>query len=442
MGETKFSEAIQSENREFLMSKYFLGWTLYFVSLFCIGFFLENIPLDVWKLSLLEAAKFTGYGDPNSFAAAATDISIYGWVTEKTHAFMNLWPPGYMIFEGVLLKIFGSTAPMGLILLASSSALFSTVMMEIRRIMSLKFGNFSWFLPFFIFVFPTSRFFLLNIYGLLFGEWLAVGCFFAAILLLLRRTTRAILLAGCLFAAAAYTRSQYEFFLSVILGILIGVKLVTYFLKNYRHQLKFLTSDYLLKAMVVAQILMAPWRLFHFSHNGDFKWVYTFDSIVAISLKTDEMLNAEGLNWMLQGGVNVPCHLAPQHCGIHNPEIYWQIFKNNPVKWISMKLELLPRYWFTASNSVASPAAATYSSNGFSLIMLSCLLATFYFLWRARNREEFSVWFMVTSGLIIAHFGIVAFSHLEVRYLYFIKIYGIFAFMMLLFDLSVKKDQI
>lgn len=424
------------------LPKYFIGWNCYFISLIFVGLFLENIPMSVWKLSLAEAAKFTGYGDPNSFAAAASDISVHGWVTTKTQALIKLWPPGYMIFEGLLLRVFGAEAPMGLILLACSSALFSTLMMEIRRIFYEKTGIISWVLPFFIFAFPTARFFILNIIGLLFGEWLAIGCFFSAILLVMRKSTRSILLAGCLFAASAYTRSQYEFFLGIILAALVGPQVLIYFWPKFRTLFKSVTSTALLKAMIVAQVLMAPWRLFHFSQNGDFKWVYTFDSIVAISLKSDEMLNAEGLNWMLQGGVNVPCHLAPQHCGIHNPEIYWQIFKENPFSWISMKLELLPRYWFTASDSVASPVSATNLSLGFSWLMLGCLVSTFYFLWLARKCASFPIWFAVTLGLIVAHFGIVTFSHLEVRYLYFIKIYGTFAFMMLLFDILTQRQQL
>lgn len=37
----------------------------------------------------------------------------------------------------------------------------------------------------------------------------------------------------------------------------------------------------------------------------------------------------------------------------------------------------------------------------------------------------------VTLGIVIAHCFIVIFSHLEVRYFYFIKMYSVFAFILL-----------
>jgi len=421
-----------------------LGWVFYFVALVAIALFSSASQMDVWMYNLVDAAKGTGYGDPNSFAATAMDISTYGWTTDNSRWTFNLWPPGFMLLEGALLKLFGNNAPMPLLLLALSAGLFATVMMEMRRLLSGAMGRGAWLVPLLIFSFPAARVFLLGITGLLLGEWLSIGCFFGAVLLLMRRTLKGTIFAGVLFAVSAYTRSQYEFFLNVMLFVSIGLMLLSFFWIKQSNLVCRQSAKYLLLSLVVAQILMLPWRLYHSSHGQDLRWVYTGATIIEASLSTDATLIAGGREWMRKGGINVACHIAPEHCGKSDSVTYMRIFKDHPFEWISLKIKLLPEYWFASAGALAGPAMATsleeIVSNGLFLIFF---IGAFALLWLSRKNDLTPIWWGVALGIGVAHFGIVTFSHLEVRYFYFIKIFSVFLFLLLLseFDWLVYLNK-
>lgn len=425
-----------------LSYQYLRGWLCYFAVLIAIAMLATASSMEVWAYNLVDAAKGLSYGDPKYFAATAMDISTHGWITDNSRWTFNLWPPGFMLLEGVLLKIFGNNAPMPLILLIISSSLFATIMMEMRRVLNSAMGHWSWLMPLMIFSFPAARVFLLSITGLLLGEWLSIGCFMGAILMLMRRTLKGAIFAGVLFAISAYTRSQYEFFLNVMLFVSVGLMVLSFFwikLGNPAHRQ---LAKYLLLSLVIAQTLMSPWRLYHSLNGGDLRWVYTGSFIISTSLSTDATLIAEGRGWMQQGGMNVACHIAPEHCGKVDAATYLRIFKDHPFEWISAKVKLLPEYWFSSVNAVSGSvltAPVTTTDLGdfaFNGLFLFCFIGNFALLWLGRKSNSALLWCGVTLGIVISHFFIVTFSHLEVRYLYFIKIYSVFAFILLLPELK------
>jgi hypothetical protein len=412
-------------------SQYWRGWACYFAALLAIAILLTSSSMEVWTYNLVDAAKSLPYGDPNYFAAAAMDISTHGWITDNTRWTFNLWPPGFMLLEGALLKLFGSNAPMPLLLLGLSAGLFAAVMMEMRRILNGAMGRWSWLAPLLIFSFPAARFFLLSITGLLFGEWLAIGCFFGAVLMLLRRSLKGAIFAGVLFAVSAYARSQYEFFLDVMLLVSVGLMAISFFWYKQNNRINRQLSKYFLLSLIVAQILMLPWRLYHLCENQSLRWVHTGPLIITASLSTDSTLIAGGAGWMVKGGINVACHIAPEHCGKEDAETYFRIFKDHPLEWISAKIELLPEYWFSSVKSLVGPQVATnFAETVFNGLFLICFIGSCALLWLSRKSDLSILWLGITLGLVIAHFFIVTFSHLEVRYFYFIKIYFVFFFLL------------
>lgn len=417
-------------------NQYLLGWMCYFAALLVIAMLSTTSSMEVWTYSLVDAAKGLGYGDPNYFAATAMDISAHGWITDNSRWTFNLWPPGFMLLEGTLLKLFGNNAPMPLLLLVLSSGLFAAVMMEMRRVLNGAMGRWSWLVPLIIVSFPAARVFLLSITGLLFGEWLSIGCFFGAVLLLMRRTLKGAIFAGVLFALSAYTRSQYEFFLDVLLFVSIGLMALSFFWIKQGNPVHRQLAKYLLFSLVIAQVLMSPWRLYHSLNGGDLRWVYTGSTIITASLSTDATLIAGGRDWMREGGINVACHIAPEHCGKEDAGTYLRIFKDHPFEWISAKAKLLPEYWFASAGALAGPVMTTsFGETVFNGLFLICFIGTFALLWLSRKNDSAVVWWGVTLGIVISHFFIVTFSHLEVRYFFFIKIYSVFAFLLLLPEL-------
>lgn len=374
-------------------NQYLLGWVCYFAALLVIAMLSNTSPMEVWAYSLVDTAKTLAYGDPSYFAATAMDISSHGWITDNSRWTFNLWPPGFMLLEGALLKLFGNNAPMPLLLLALSAGLFAAVMMEMRRVLNGAMGCWSWVVPLIIFSFPATRIFLLSITGLLFGEWLSIGCFFGAVLLLMRGSSKGAIFAGILFAISAYTRSQYEFFLNVLLFVSIGLLVLSFFWIKLGDPVHRQLAKYLLLSLVVAQILMSPWRMYHSLNGGDLRWVYTDPLLIAASLSTDATLKAGGGDWLREGGVNVACHIAPEHCGQKDAGTYLSIFKDHPFEWIGAKVKLLPEYWYASEEDLARPIISDDSSRAmFNVIFLVCFSGVFVLLWLSRKSSLALLW--------------------------------------------------
>ncbi len=412
---------------------YLFGWLFYFVVLICTAILTDLPRFEIWKSSLVQAASGLGYGDPTYFAAAAVDVSKFGWVTQNSQWVFNLWPPGFVLLEALFLKILGVEAPIPLIFLFCSVCIFATLLMEMRRLLRNGIGSISWFLPLLIFLFPAARVFILNITGLLFGEWLAIGSFFLAAMMLLRRSRKSTVLAGFLFAISAYTRSQYEFFLLATFLVSISLVGLVYLFKMKTRASYWEASKYLVYSLVIAQVFMAPWRVYHFANHGDPRWVFTGNYLIEASLKTDETLNSGGAGFLTEGGINMACRLAPEHCGENSKKVYIEIFRKNAFSWILAKVQLLPKFWFASAHNqdLTSPKSNTPLDGFLNFVFLLSVLGSLSMLWIGRKVDSIMIWAGLTLGLLAAHSAIIVFSHFEVRYFFFIKLYGLFSFMIL-----------
>jgi hypothetical protein len=425
--------------------QYVYDWVFYFSILLIIAILLSATPMQDWGRDLATAAKSTIYGDPLSFATAAKDVVQNGWVIDSSKSTFDLWPPGFVLLEAGLLKLFGSNVPMPALLLVLSAGLFAALMIEMRRLLAASFGQWAWLIPPLMFCFAEARIFILSSVGLLLGEWLAIGSFFLAMLLLLRATLKATILAGILFAISAYTRSQFELFLDVILVVSVGLWGSRYFNKS-RNFNGWRVGKLLLIAMVVAQTLMLPWRLYHFQEGKGLRWVTSVDMIIQDGLASDMALQEDNKTFIIIGGGNVACHIAPEHCGEKESRIYLNIFLEHPFAWIKEKVQVLPKYWYTFVNksTFVLPFYNYPVLNIAQSILLLSLLLSAALLWFVRKSPAANLWTGVGSGLLIAHLVIVLFAHLEVRYFFFIKIYSVFSLILLLglmVELRLQKEN-
>ena len=130
-----------------------------------MSLWVHDIPKQFGNLSLFELTidnliKASALNDPKSFAVAAIDIAKNGWISSANDWIFNLWPPGFILLEASIIKVFGVGAPLVLILQILGSVLFATVLIQLcsllRENMNFKF---SFFLPLLIFSFPVSRVF-------------------------------------------------------------------------------------------------------------------------------------------------------------------------------------------------------------------------------------------------------------------------------------------
>lgn len=414
--------------------QYVYGWVFYFSILLIIAILLTATPMQDWGRDLATAAKSTIYGDPLSFATAAKDVAQNGWVIDSSRSIFDLWPPGFVLLEAGLLKLFGSNVPMPALLLVLSAGLFAAVMIEMRRLLAVSFGQWAWLVPPLMFCFAEARIIILSPVGLLLGEWLAIGSFFWAILLLMRTTLKATMLAGILFAISAYTRSQFELFLDVILLVSVGLLFVSRYFNKSRNSNDWRAGKLLLMAMVVAQTLMLPWRLYHFQEGMGLRWVTSVDMIVQDGLSSDMALQDDNKTFIIIGGGNVACHITPEHCGEKESRIYLNIFLEHPFTWIKEKAQVLPKYWYTRVSkfTFVLPFYNYPVLNIAQSILLFSLFLSAALLWFVRKSTVAILWTGVGLGLLIAHFVIIVFAHLEVRYFFFIKIYSVFSLILLL----------
>jgi FlaA1/EpsC-like NDP-sugar epimerase len=269
--------------------------------------------------------------------------------------------------------------------------------------------------------------------GLLFGEWLAIGSFFLAVLLLMHTTIKLTIAAGIFFAISAYARSQFELFLNVILLVSMGLLLAMHY---YNRSLNFKglkMIKFLLVSLVVAQVLMLPWRLYHLQDGRGFSWVSTAAIIIQNGLSTDATLQEKGGNFVVLGGGNVACHIAPGHCGKSDSRTFFTIFLEHPFSWIKEKVQLLPSYWFAPVSKFTYPSTnPDFVDKILTSVLLFSLFLTAPLLWFVRKYAMGQMWVSIGLGLLASHVLIILFAHLEVRYFFFIKIYGVFSLLLLL----------
>ena len=118
----------KEKDRMNLKHKLSLGF-IYFLILLAILLFVRDIQIEYNNLLFLtpnELLKNAPQGiDPAAFMRTALEIARDGWITASNQWVFNLWPPGFVLLEALIIKLFGVDAPIILILQVLTSILFS-----------------------------------------------------------------------------------------------------------------------------------------------------------------------------------------------------------------------------------------------------------------------------------------------------------------------------
>jgi hypothetical protein len=414
---------------------------IYFLILLGIALWVRDIPnqLDSFNITLQQLIKTSPWSDPKYFAMAAIDIAEHGWISSANDWIFNLWPPGFVFLEALIIKTLGPGAPVLLVLQILASVLFSVVLLLLYELLSTCVpSKLAFTLPLLIFTFPVSRVFLLQPIGVSLGESFAIGFFLVSVLLALRSVLRSqiryAIYAGLCLALSAYFRSQFELILLALTGW--GVLLVIAIqLTRLRKTIepKFLKSSLKTIAVVllIAHSATVPWRAYHWIYQGDPSWVQTSNLVYENSVKSVAQLPGSA-GFMVAGGGNLVCKIDPAACGdIGNAKrLFFNTLIMHPIEWYSHKFDVIGKYWFSSVQNWTD--ASTYkatsvdvATNGIFLIALIAL-AAFLFTRKLRSYGSWILLVWFNAALFSAYLLIFSLVHFEVRYFYFPKIAGIF----------------
>lgn len=422
-------------------------WLLYVAGLVVLGLFGPwdwdlQPPWDASAAGFLPAIKRVPYGDPVSFLTAALDVARDGWVTPANYWIVHLWPPGFPLLEGAAIRLVGEDGPFLLVLLVASAACSATWMVLLRQRLLQSWPPLAAGLaPLLPFLFPLTGLFLLSPLGLSFGETFSISFFFIGYLLAVRAYERGAkadaVLAGLALAAAAYFRSQFELIVVFLTLVAIAVFLAAAlaFASGRRKLLPAGTLTAIGITLATAHVAMVPWRIHNVLDVGQPGWVQTSTLIAANSLATEETLLAGHALFVIEGGGHLACKLEPSFCGKSEPRYFYQAFFNHPVAWIAEKLQRLPTYWLVPprpdnlSRPLSAPTGPEVLAN---LLLLACIAASMVRLWQLRRHPAFPLhaWFQLSLYACLA--AVYTLAHLEARYFYLPKIFGVVALLLLL----------
>jgi hypothetical protein len=400
-----------------------------------------------WGAGLMEFTQLHPTADPAYFASGALDIARHGWIDPGNQWLIRLWPPGFMVLEGLGVRLVGENGPFLIPLLAVSAFCCATWMSLLRGYL-LRSGmrqRRATLAPLLPFVFPLSSFFLLSPIGLSFGETFAVSLYAMGFVLVLLafgaeslwKVAALAAAAGFSFAGASYFRSQFELLvLSLSLGAAaIFVIAAAFYMVKKKSCMDVRVLLISAVSLVAAHSAMAPWRIHNYVISGSTSWVATSTLVYENALRPEKDLLKAGGTVVVKGGGHLACKLEPRFCGQKDGSYFYRSFLNNMGTWIAFKAQLLPGYWLAPPRleEMWWPGVeATATQKAANLAFLACLFAALWRLWWIRRDPIFPLqaWLILSLyGCLAAVYTVV---HLEARYFYLPKIFSVIALVALL----------
>lgn len=435
-----------------IIYKYFLVCFLYFMVLLGIALFVRDIPNqpDSFSTSLQQIIKTSEMRDPASFATAALDVAENGWVKSSNHWILNLWPPGFVLLEAVIIKIFGFFVPVILVLQILAAALYACALTLLYGIFRENLRDkVAFLLPLIVFMFPVARIFLLQPTGIMFGESFAIGFFFIGVLSSFNSIIKKSLLyagsAGLCLAMSAYFRSQFEIIILILslYGVLFVAAIRWTSLFKFVHlQSEISTRKSIIVIVVVTHAAMIPWRVYHLVNHEGPQWVQTSSVTFRNSVMTAESLENINGKFVVLGGGNLVCRIDPATCDdtINAKYHFIKTFIKHPVEWYSFKADIVGKYWFSSiKNWMDIKFNATLMDvviNGIILLLLPVVIV----IQLSRALRFHDCWILLlwfNSAILSAYFLIFTVQQFETRYFYFPKIFIVFMVVLILY-LKVK----
>ena len=415
---------------------------VYFFMALCVGVFVRDVPTQPSLfLTLTNCITLYGQSDPGSFATAGLDIHHYGWVTAQNVWIFHLWPPGFMMLEGYILDVFGTNAPFILVLIVLNSLFIALLLLMFRTCLNWvappKVSSFLVLLPF---LFPLTRFFLLEPAAIVYGEAFSIVFLLTAIFMLQiaveKYSWKKALIAGLMLALSAYFRSQFELIICV-LTVMFLLMVITIFSIQMLSKKNIFNKKELIKQvkmmalfLLVTHLIMLPWRIHNYRDHSisghSLSWVQTA-TLYKQAGKTNDQLMHLGGKWLADSGANVACNVEPNYCGKDNKLEYYKVFVQHYKEWIRLKFNMAGQFWFSSlENYSGGPADLSRMdtiTNWFSLIFI---LITLPLLWLIRRASNALIISWLTVSFYACFFVIFTFVHFEYRYFYAVKIFTFF----------------
>lgn len=413
---------------------------IYFLILLSAALWVRDVPnqLDAFSLTLRELIKESTMNDPASFATAAIDIAENGWISSENDWIFNLWPPGFILLEALIVRLMGPEAPVILILQLLAAILFSAVLLLLADLLKGLVNNkVGYLLPLLIFAFPVSRVFLLQPTSISLGEGFSIGFFMLSILLAYRSVEKKSFLnaiyAGLFLALSAYFRSQFEIILLALTGwwVLLAIIYIIGFLRKtiYSPNLKS-TVKTIGILLLTAHAATVPWRAYHWINQGSPNWVQTSRLIFENSVMTSDYLESVGGRFVVAGAGNLVCRIDPAACGDREnaKRLFFKTFINHPLEWYQLKFDAIGKYWFSSvgnwGNVATKASRMDVIVNAFLLLMI-VVAAVLLAMRKIRDHASWILLVWFNGSLLSAYALIFSLAHFEVRYFYFPKIAGI-----------------
>jgi hypothetical protein len=423
-----------------------LAGSTYFVLLLLMAIWARDIPgqFDASHMTLQGVIQTSTMGDPASFAKAALDIAENGWLSSSNDWIFNLWPPGFVLLEALIVKLLGQQAPVLVVLQVLAVLLHTAVLLQLanflKRVVNTRLA---YILPMLVFLFPVSRVFLLQPTGISLGESFSIGFFLVGFFLMLqassKNSTTVAICSGVFLALSAYFRSQFEIILLALAFWTLMISLVYRFVamaKPGKATWLVTNSKAVVVAIVTAHAVMLPWRAYHWIYQGSPQWVQTASVTFGNAVQTSDFLEKHQGGFVVEGGGNLVCRIDPSTCGdvVNAKGHFIKTFFANPFEWYTLKLEVIGKYWYSSIRNWSSVGAAPSSMdviiNGVLLLAL-CLVPMFLFSRTVRIREYFLALLLMNLSLYSAYLLIFTAQQFEVRYFYFPKIIGVIFFILL-----------
>ncbi len=437
-----------------------LSFLFYFVLIFLIAMQYDNFDahlshsaLDVFlyfNSTLQDVLKHYGISDPGSFALGGLTLFHNKWFDPATVWLINLWPPGFMMLEAAILKIFGEHAPVIIILQVLASLSLAATLLFFHSFLTLFTRRYlALLIPLVLLIPEQSRFYFLAPDSVLRGETFSISFtlsgLFCLYLAYAKNSKKTAIIAGILFGLSAYFRSQFEMFFMIASFnfVFMGIGYFCY-VKIKNRSAPFILSKSVFKtltpfstifiAIVMFHAVTMPYKIYGFIRTHNLLWVQTSNLMMQTNFATSEMLDKNGASFIRAGGGNIPCVIAPKVCAEVNKQIALGglqssqlrnkiigILLQHPEAYLSMKLKLLPAFWF--NNMGTTTQSAFYLANISNYIFILCFLFSFIWIFTAFRSPLTQINFWLSSSIVLAYGLIFIFAHYEERYFIFFKLY-------------------
>jgi hypothetical protein len=409
---------------------------LTFVSIFSWGFGNQNLGADLLN-SAKELSDVFGYGDNGSFLKAAIELQELGGLTNDKHWVINLWPPGMVWLNALLIQVFGKYFALAYasLLAITWASLISYVAFKVR----IKFGLFLAFLFSALVLASSPLQYWIFGFGFFYSEGFSTAAFMWAMILLLEsnQTQNRIhivslgVLSGSLLAIAAYFRASYSILETglFVVALLTGMGMILGHTVKSLFRLKALFAPVFFSttsAWISMFLLMEPWlRFVESSIRFQRSWSVVSGNFFRGAWSDRSLLPA----FLSEGGGGWACIVEPDFCNeiakfesstggqfpidaITSRTVQAAIL--NPIEFLQDRVFFLFKGWFSVESTMGNPNLIWGAISLVAVFWLSIVMAK-----RVLKGELVYVVVFVSLAILLLPMLV---GHVEPRYFVPIKL--------------------